>query len=329
LPEKTSRTKNILSPQAQNGIFRFFSSSFEPGNSDTTCSGSGSTRICSTNVYAAAQRAGLAFATPDPTVAGLLNNIRSSVNGLVIKDTGDPNVQQVFVYDVGGQVRKFPTVRFDFNLGKNHHLENIWNYQSFRSSVDFLNSVDPAFPNFPNYGSQDSNRFSNSTAWRWTINQNVVNEMRYGILGGTSLFFAQVNAGQFQNQGGYSLGINSFASGGFTISSATVTNAPSRRHTPVRQFNDNITWSKGNHSLNFGGNFTRITYWNQGVTAVPAISFATSATLDPAGTQAFSSLAATQQANASQLYYVLAGRLNAVNANAPSQRRHPKVFFHG
>ena len=315
LPEKNSRTKNILSPEAQNGFYRFFSSSFAPTNSDTTCSGTGATRICSTNVYAAAQRAGLAFANADPTVAGLLSGIRSSVSGQVIKDTGDPNIQQVSFVNTGGQTRKFPTVRFDFNVTKNHHIENIWNYQSFRSKVDFLNSVDPAFPNFPNFGSQDSNRFSNSTAWRWTINQNVVNEMRYGVLGGTSLFFAQVNAGQFENQGGNSLGINAFASGGLTLSSATVTNAPSRRHTPVRQFTDNLTYIKGNHSLNFGGNFTRITYWNQSITAVPAMAFATSATLDPAGTNAFSSLAATQQAGASQLYYVLAGRLSAVNAN--------------
>ena len=315
LPEKTARTKNILSPEAQNGFYRFFSSSFTPTNSDTTCSGTGATRICSTNVYAAAQRAGLGFANADPTVAGLLSGIRSSVSGQVIKDTGDPNIQQVSFVNTGGQTRKFPTVRFDFNVTKNHHIENIWNYQSFRSKVDFLNSVDPAFPNFPNFGSQDSNRFSNSTAWRWTVNQNVVNEMRYGVLGGTSLFFAQVNAGQFENQGGNSLGINAFASGGLTLSSATVTNAPSRRHTPVRQFTDNLTYIKGNHSLNFGGNFTRITYWNQSITAVPAMAFATSATLDPAGTNAFSSLAATQQAGASQLYYVLAGRLSAVNAN--------------
>jgi hypothetical protein len=51
------------------------------------------------------------------------------------------------------------------------------------------------------------------------------------------------------------------------------------------------------------------------VTGVDGRIPATSATLDPAGTNAFSSLAATQQAGASQLYYVLAGRLSAVNAN--------------
>ena len=321
LPEKTSRTRNILSPEAQSGLYRFVNTTLVPSaNSATTCNAPVGTagRICSTNVYALAQNAGLAFSTPDPTVGGLLSSIRSSVNGLSIRSSGDPNIQQVSFTNPGGQVRKFPTVRFDFNLGKNHHLENIWNYQSFRSSVDFLNSVDPAFPGFPNYGSQDSNRFSNSTAWRWTINQNLVSEMRYGVLGGTSLFFAQVNKGQFDNQGGYNLSLGNFASGGFTLQTATVTNAPSRRHTPVRQFNENLTWTKGNHTVNFGGNFTKITYWNQSITAVPSAVFTIDQNRDTAGFAAFSPIgaSATVQSGAAQLYYLLSGRLSAVNANA-------------
>ena len=97
----------------------------------------------------------------------------------------------------------------------------------------------------------------------------MVNEMRYGFIGGTSLFFARVNAGQFENQGGFNLSLGNFASGGFTLSTATSTNAPSRRHTPVRQFSNNLSWIKGNHSFSFGGNFTYITWWNQSLTAVP------------------------------------------------------------
>lgn len=343
LPEKTSRTRNILSPLAQSGIYRFFSTSAVNNVAGTTCAnapaGSPAAFLCSVNVFTKAGSVAdcnsavngnqPCLTTPDPTVGALLNQIRSSVDGFVIKDTGDPNIQQVSFVNPGGQVRKFPTVRFDFNLSKNHHIENVWNYQQFRSSVDFLNSVDPAFPGFPNTGSQDSNRFSNSTAWRWTISQNLVNEMRYGVLGGTSLFFANVNSGQFENQGGYSLGLNGFASGGFTLTSATVTNAPSRRHTPVRQFNNNLSWITGNHSLTFGGNYTKITWWNQSVTPVKSAAFATSQTLDPGGFAAFSGLPATQQAGAAQLYNVLAGRLSAVNANARLNEDTLKYSFLG
>jgi hypothetical protein len=316
LPEKTSRTRNILSPEAQSGIYRFFSPTFTPSNPATTCTGSGASRICSTNVFALAGSIPGAFTNTDPTIGGLLGGIRSSLSGLVINNTGDPNIQQVSFTNPGGQVRKFPTVRFDFNLIKDHHVENIWNYQSFKSQVDFLNGVDPAFPGFPNFGSQDSNRFSNTTAWRWTISQSVVNEARYGITGGTVLFFSQVNAGQFENQNGFNLGLGNFASGGLTLSSATVTTGPQRRHTPVRQFSDTLTWVKGNHSFNFGGSFTKITFWQNLKTAVPSAVFSTSSTLDPTGFSAFNSLPATQQGVAAQLYYLLSGRLTAINANA-------------
>ncbi len=317
LPERTIRNKNILSPEAQSGIYRFFSTSFTPPNgSPITCSGTGASRLCSAPVYALAASAGLQFSNADPTISGLLTGIRSSLSGLNVRESGDPNIQQVSFISTASQKRKFPTVRLDFNLTRKHHLENVWNYQQFRSNPDFLNSTDPAFPDFPNFGSQDSNRFSNSTAWRWTITTNLVNEARYGIQGGTSLFNAQVNSGQFQNQAGYNQSLGNFSSGGFTLSTATATTAATRRHTPVRQFSDTLTWVKGDHLLNFGGSFTKITYWNQTLTAVPSAVFTVSSTLDPTGFNAFSSLPSTQQSVAAQLYYMLSGRLTAVNANA-------------
>jgi Carboxypeptidase regulatory-like domain len=331
LPERTLRNRNILSTEAQSGIYRFLSPTFTPpAGSAITCTGTGASRICSVNVYTLA---GLVadcnsavtgnqpcLTTPDPTVGSLLTSIRTSLGSSTIRASGDPNIQQVSFVNPGGQVRKFPTVRFDFNAGNNHHFENIWNYQQFRNSVDFLNGNDPQFPGFPNTGSQDSNRFSNSSAWRWTISQNLVNEARYAFTGGTSLFAANVNSNQFENQGGYNLSLGNFASGNLTLSTATATNAPSRRHTPVRNFSDTLNWIKGNHSLNFGGNFTKITYWNQAITPVQTAVFTTSQTLDPSAFAAFNTAAnplpATQQSVAAQLYYLLSGRLTAVNANA-------------
>jgi hypothetical protein len=184
-----------------------------------------------------AQAAGLQFATADPTVSALLNGIRSSVSGLTFTQLGDPNLQQVSFNNIGGQTRRFPTVRFDFNVMKSHHIENIWNYQQFGGIVDFLNNVDPAFPGFPNHGSQISNRFSNVTAWRWTVTQNIVNEARFGLTGGSVLFFPEVNSGQFTNQNGFNLGI-----GQAGITSATVTTGPQRRNSPVKQFTDTVNW---------------------------------------------------------------------------------------
>ena len=328
LPEKSPpRTRTVLNPLAQQGIHRFTTSlpPCAPGQTQNcyqvpaqvTCV-TGTLTTCSVNVLAmaAAHNASL-IGTIDPRIGGLLNDIRSSLTGVnaVFVQTSNPNLQQATFFNPGGQIRKFPTVRFDFNIAKNHHLENVWNYQQFRSTVDFLNNVDPAFPGFPNTGSQDSNRFSNSSAWRWTISQNLVNEARFGLTGGSSLFRPGVNAGQFENQGGVSLGIN--AAG---ITTATASTTISRRNSPVKQFSDTLSWINGNHSLTFGSTVTRINHWAQNQTVVPTVGFGISNSLagDAVAFGAFSTLQATvqQQAAAAALYATLVGRINAITANA-------------
>ncbi|HYK19945.1 MAG TPA: hypothetical protein VEV42_04380, partial [Pyrinomonadaceae bacterium] len=330
LPESTLRTRNVLTTEAQGGLYRFFSPTFNTAGTPVTCTGSGSSRLCSLNVFnVAAGVPALTFANADPTVSGLLGQIRSSLAGAAIRNSGNPNVDQTTFVNNGFQLRRFPTVRLDFNPAKKHHIENIWNYQSFGSNVDFLNSRDPQFPGFPNHGSQTSIRFSNVTAWRWTVSNNVVNEARYGITGGTVLFFGEVNAGQFANQGGFNLSLQNFSSGGFGLTSATNTTAPSRRNAPVRELTDSLNWIKGNHTLNFGMSLTRIGFWSNDYTVVPSVVFSTSSTLDPAPVNAFSFLPGTQQGEAAQLYALLSGRMTALNANARLDENTSKYSYLG
>jgi hypothetical protein len=335
LPESTLRTRNVLSTAAQAGTYQFLSTTFDPttipatspGFGTTTCTGSGTARVCSMNLYQVITNAkgnatfvgsnpGIvgAFSTADPTISALLASIRSAIPGST--PSGDPNIETTTFINKGGQTRRFPTVRLDFNVTKKHHIENIWNYQVFGSKVDFLNSVDPAFPGFPNTGAQVSIRFSDAMAWRWTISNNIVNEARYGIVGGTVQFFPTVNSGQFTNQGGYNLGLGNFASGGLTLQTATVTTGPQRRNSPVREFSDSLNWVRGNHSLNFGASATRIAFWQQLTTVVPSVVFSTSSSLDPTPVNAFNFLPATQQGVAAQLYALLSGRMTALNATS-------------
>src|ERR1043166_7218462 len=181
LPEKSvQRVRTIYTTDAANGIYKFNTTSqtYAPP-AGVTCT-TGATRTCSVNVLAMAAASGVPglLSTLDPTIQKLNADIRASVatvTGVLTPVAGNPNVEQFGFFNVGGQLRPFPTVRLDANLGKNHHLENISNYQQFGSVVDFLNGVDPVFPGFPNHGSQTSNRFSNTSAWRWTITPNLVN----------------------------------------------------------------------------------------------------------------------------------------------------------
>jgi hypothetical protein len=318
LPEKSPlRTRTILTPQAQSGLFRFTNNTNIIGVPNLSCAtnpANAANFLCSFDLVARANS--LASSTIpgsfDPTISKLLGQIRSSVSGYTIVDTGNPNLQQVSFFNSGGQTRKFPTVRFDFNPWKDHHFENIWNYQVFRSSVDFLNSADPIFPDFPNFGSQDSNRFSNATAWVWNINKSIVNEARLGIVGGTSLFSANVNPGQFENNGGYALNIN--AAG---INNGYIRTAFERRNSPVQQFTDTLTWNTGSHSFSFGTSYTQINLWRIAGNAVPAVNFGVNSTLDnTAFTGITNGLPTGQQAGAAALYATLTGRITSVAANA-------------
>ncbi len=317
LPERTSRTRTLLTTEAQSGLFRYevaAASSLPSG-----CTTAGATpgfMACSRNVYTLAAAAGFP-STPDPTVAPLLAQIRSSVSGLNIRPisvaagaAANLNAQQVSFINPGGQTRRFPTVRLDFNPTNKHHIENIWNYQVFGSVVDFLNGVDPAFPDFPNHGSQTSLRWSNVTALRSTLTNNLVNEARFGLNGGIVLFFGEVNAGQFANQGGLNLGI-----GAAGVTSATVTTSPSRRNAPTKQFHDTLSWNNGNHTWTFGFDFTRVNLFQQSFTrVVPAVSFGVDTTLDatlfnsvfsPAN---FPGATAGTRGAAANLYATLTGR---------------------
>jgi hypothetical protein len=300
LPERQLRTRTILSPEAQQGIFRYGSRSV--------------------NLLALAAASGVT-STIDPTIAALLSSIRSSTSQGGVQATSDPNFQFFTFINSGGQTRRFPTVRFDFNLTEKHHLENIWNYQQFDSTVDFLNNVDPAFPGFPNRGSQVSNRFSNVTALRSTLTPSLVNEARFGLTGGTVLFFPEVSPAQFENQGGFSLGLNAFTNGSNTLTNATVTNAPSRRNAPVWQFSDTLTYVRGSHSLNLGGNFTQINLFSQSIGfVVPTISFGVDST-DTAANAIFNSTnfpgASADQINqAKALFAVLTGRVTQIGRSA-------------
>jgi len=301
LPEAQLRSRTVLSPSAISGIFT-----------------SGAT---TTNLFTLAAASdcdaitpGLqpCPSTPDPTINALMAQIRGAQGSFT--PTSDPNVQQLSFTNQGGQKRRFPTTRLDFELNKKNHIEAIYNYQIFRSKVDFLNSADPFAPGFPNFGSQDSNRYSFVTAWRSQLGTNLVNEARFGVQNGIVLFFPQNNSSQFTNQGGFAQGISVAASG---ISNVTTINSPQRRNTPTFQYSDNLSYVWGKHSINIGGNVTSVSTFLQFASngAVPTIGYGQdpSDVIDTTMFNATNFPNATARAQADTLYRVLTGRLTSIS----------------
>ena len=324
IPGSTARQRNVLTTDAASGIFRY-------GTSSVNLLTLAASKDCDP-IAAGLQPC---TSTIDPTVGSTLAAIRSSLTGGGLAALGD-NQQRFTWNSPASQLRKFSTVRFDLNITKKHHLENVWNYNVFISTPDQLNSRDPVFPGLPiGTGGQYSDRFSDSLALRSTLKSNLVNELRVGLgAAGTVLFFPETSASPFAQLGGFNFSLGAFAPGGNTTSSPASGSSSSRTNAPSLVLLDNISYVRGNHSFNFGAEGAQHSAYSFSINrVVPAITFGLD-TNDPAnaamfGTANFPGASSTDITNAKALYAVLTGRVTAITANAYRSETDGKYTYLG
>jgi hypothetical protein len=262
--------------------------------------------------------------------ANALNLINTAAQNGVLRDrietNNDYNRLNLTFTDPARNIRRFPTVRLDFNVTEAHHVEFVHNYQHYFSQPDGVNSIFSIYPGAGSVlggdgttGSIYRNAFTFALAERWTIKSNLINEIRLTSSGnGTSLFRREFGPGQFKLFGGVT------ATNPFTSGYSTYTGS-SRRNTPVKTLNDNLFWVKGNHEFNFGGSYTRVASWTQSVgnQVVPSISIGIAAN-DPINslstniftTANFPSSSTAQRTDAQNLYALLTGRISATTRGA-------------
>jgi hypothetical protein len=309
-PESQSRTRVILSPQAQSGVYQYIVG--------------GQTR--SANLYNIAANGncgnlGPCTSTPDPTVAALLNQIRTAVGttGTITPISSSPNIQNYNFTPAGGQKRKFLALRFDVNLNRNNSVEFVTNRQKFVPSKDFLNSQDERFPGMPFY-TQGSSRNSYSGAVRSTLAKNIINEARVAVSTGFSEFSPGISRADYGYQGGYALGIDAASFGGTALTTATARNSYSGRNSPTYDFTDSVTWLTGAHSISFGGQYKRIKLIQDAIgRIVPTVAFGLDSTDPTFGIFSSTSLpgaTAAQLTEARALYAVLVGRVTGYTTTA-------------
>jgi Carboxypeptidase regulatory-like domain len=308
-----TRTRQVLTTEAQNGIFRY-----GPNGSLTA------------NLFNLAAAKGLPN-TIDPTVASMLNSIRAATGlrgSFQPLGTGNFYYRQPFAFSNDGQQRRrFLVLRMDGNITKNHQIEGIWNDQPFRSNVDFLNNVDPTFPGIANAGTQNSDRRSLSIGLRSSFGSSIVNQFRYaqlaGWLGGNTRFDL-VGGREFwdQTQNGYNIVFGNTAAAAIATG-LTIRNAYSSRVSPTQDFTDTVSWVKGAHTFQFGGQLKKIETISDSVSPVRSSVFFGTNALDSAvnGTGTGAIIAdtlpganATEVANAQALYGVLTGRVSGFTA---------------
>ncbi len=313
-PSQVARQRTIFNPLTQAGTFQY----------NVTVNNQVQVRTKDLLQLAAANGQ---TATIDPVIGKLLSDMRNATNGTGgIAQLTDPNLQRFSYNPSGSNSTKRPTVRFDFNITDKHRLEASWTYTDQRGGPDFLNNVEPAFPGFPNQGSQPADRYSGAVAVRSTLTPTLVNEARAGMSGGPSRFNPTAVAADFSgsvaNQGGFAFGTAISTGGLFAaagISNATTVTAPSRRNPKFSDISDTLTWTRGAHGLTFGGKFVWTTLTYNAQTLVPSLTFGVDSS-DPANamfnTTNFPGASNTDLTNARGIYAALTGRITAINANA-------------
>ena len=139
------------------------------------------------------------------------------------------------------------TGRIDYNLASKHRL-------FLRGSVarqgvdDNFNTAIAQFPGDPSPSSRDTfNGYALSAGWTWTATPNLINQFSAGLVRAI-LDFPVRPAPTFPN---------SFF---FTpnISNPFLGSSSQSRNVPVPEFREGLTWIKGNHTMDFGGDLKLI-----------------------------------------------------------------------
>jgi hypothetical protein len=304
-PSEATRTRTILNPAAEQGIFSYVSG--------------GVTR--QVNLLELAAR-GNQTSTPDPTVARVLAAIRAATGttGTVSTPVNATNTQQ-YVYQSSSDGNQYaPTGRLDFNLTDNHRLTGTYYWQRFLAKPDLLNNVDPQFPGFDHQGFQTSYRTTGSVGMRSTLSSTMVNEVKTGWQWSPNNFYGNITPEMFDLQGGNALTFDFGQGSGLRLTSAGSQNNPAPRNTVNWSVDNTLSWLKGAHSLSMGGGFAQITHNQDSWNAVPGITFGVDQNNDPANslfnTTNFPGASTTTLADARNLYALITGRVTAVTGTA-------------
>src|SRR4029453_18814084 len=133
-PLSNTRTRLMLSPSAQSGVFQYAAAG----------------GFQSVNLYTVAAAAGQT-STPDPTIAALLAKIRTGAQTTgKINDRTDPNTQDYLWQPESLRIDNSPGGRVDFNLTQKNRLSISYNYQGQRLTPNLFGGDEPNFPGLAN-----------------------------------------------------------------------------------------------------------------------------------------------------------------------------------
>lgn len=244
---QTLQNHTILTDAARQGIYTY------RVTCTTTCpAGTTAGQVRTLDLLAA--RGTLGPFTINPYVGGLLQDLpaQSAINNFSV---GDSTSAQLF-NTAGNQFNKKNNrtrdnwgIRGDYNINDRQSISATWSWN--RDIID-RNDLDGSFTTAPLVTNSDY-AYLFSASWRWTPTNAITNEFRLGSNMAPVVF---LNDRDFASDTLY---------GNFLFTNTLVNFRDQGRDTNTYNWQDNLTWSKGNHLLRFGGSsqFIRATPFNE------------------------------------------------------------------
>ncbi len=210
----------------------------------------------------------------------------------------------------------YPTARVDYQITPKIEFNVAYNLYWRTYSPNYI------YPNDPNTNNAFRSSYSTFTSGiNWTITQNLLNQVHFGLLNTQEEFNAGNSFNPFTGENNINIYSPSFVNGGSTLS-PIIPNymLPEPRNNPVRDLFDNLTWTKGNHTFTFGGDFRSSTDFDTGI-ADPSGYYLGINSQDPAvgmfnpvnfPAMNFNQTNQQDLLNAENLYATLTGRINNI-----------------
>src|SRR2546426_1713587 len=316
-PNTSTLTQTILTSAAQQGNYTYVGTD-------------GVKRAV--NLLSMARTAGFT-STVDPTIAGILSKINASQagTGLVpISGIASEFMQNMQWSQALNTTQHFPTARLDYQIKPTLAWHGTWNLRS----SDFTKGTVP-YPNSPYdfVGPNGTNIHSSATPYvltnavDWTIKQNMINSVIFGVQGNGENFFINADPHRFKDQGDRIINT--------PLINPWIPNvATDVRNNPVYQFTDNLNWVRGRHTLTLGGTWLHTSFYSHtfGTAGVPQYNLGV-VPADPINNVLRNALpnintSGNDIANALGLYALLTGRVTSVSvATQVDEKTHKYIQF--
>lgn len=304
IPQTTARTRTLLQPSAEAGIFTYQTSSGE---------------IRQANLLNIAAASGFP-STKDPLIASMLAKQTQARQYGSINSTNNLRTEQLQWLEPQKTINYYPTARLDYQITPKLSWMGSWNL--YRQDQQGRRGWPlPDYP--PQLDVYHASWWITSTGLNWTVNSNTFNELRYGIQhSGDTIPYRE--AKYFEQLNGVVNGLPARLS--LPMSLATMANdaAPITGRHYITTLTDTLTALRGDHTWKTGASF-RLTDWRDTSLDAPGsagfLGLPQYAIGSPTGDPVQSIFNATSMpgiqnsdlATVYQLYSLLTGRVSSVS----------------